>query len=334
MGAIVIVDAFWGDAGKGKLCAYLTRERDANLCVRAGTGTNAGHSFYIDSVFVKSQLIPMGTINSKVKGLVSSGVCVDPNIFIKEIETYGLHGVAYLDYRCPIIEPSHIRYEQDDHTMHFIDSTKSGSGRARAEFVMRRAKQAKDIEALKPFLIDGIREINHQAKNGLVILEGSQATHLSLYASDRYPYVTSDNCTTAAFLDDASLNWQLVDEVVLIVKCLPTCIGNGPLPYEMSREEIKNMNLEEFGINTKRPKRRSKMIDYELLSTSIIINGPTCLALTFCDQYCHQARGIRKLESIPREILDLKLTIEEKFNIPIKYLSTGPDLNDMVSIQI
>jgi adenylosuccinate synthase len=44
MGAIIVVDAFWGDSGKGKVSAWLARQHQALFCARAGTGTNAGHS--------------------------------------------------------------------------------------------------------------------------------------------------------------------------------------------------------------------------------------------------------------------------------------------------
>ena len=47
MGAIIVVDALWGDSGKGKIAGYLSRRENASLCVRAGIGTNAGHSVYL-----------------------------------------------------------------------------------------------------------------------------------------------------------------------------------------------------------------------------------------------------------------------------------------------
>ncbi len=49
MGATIIVDAFWGDSGKGKVASYLAQRDKADICVRAGTGTNAGHSLYLDA---------------------------------------------------------------------------------------------------------------------------------------------------------------------------------------------------------------------------------------------------------------------------------------------
>ena len=44
MSAIIVVDAFWGDSGKGKVAAFLAQKHQAAYSVRAGIGTNAGHS--------------------------------------------------------------------------------------------------------------------------------------------------------------------------------------------------------------------------------------------------------------------------------------------------
>ena len=61
MGAIIIVDAFWGDSGKGKTCAYLARKLDAPLAVRAGVGTNAGATVIVDdNTTIRARQIPTG----------------------------------------------------------------------------------------------------------------------------------------------------------------------------------------------------------------------------------------------------------------------------------
>jgi adenylosuccinate synthase len=331
MGATIIVDAFWGDAGKGKFCAFLSKELNARLSVRAGTGTNAGHSVYFGNKFISAKMLPLGwLLNPKTNVLISSGVAVDPHIFKEEIDKYGVSDRAFVDQNCPIIEQKHISFEEVDQTMVHIDSTKSGSGSARADYVLRQGKRANEISSLKKNIVDGITMINIEAIKGNVIIEGSQATFLSLYASDRYPYVTSDNCTTNAFLDDTSLSWKLLERVVLLVKCLPTCVGNGYLPFEMSEEEIRSAGLVEHGVNTGRFKRRSKKIDWNRLAYSVMINGPTEIALTFCDQFDNNILGTRKKQDITHSIKLLIDEVEKRTNIPVKYLSTGKDINDII----
>lgn len=330
MGATIIVDAFWGDAGKGKFCAFLSKELNASLSVRAGTGTNAGHSVYVNDTFVKTRTLPLGWLNPTTNALISSGVAVNPDIFLEEVIKYGVSHRVFVDRNCPIIESKHIAIEQADQTMCNIDSTKSGSGSARADYIMRRGKRAQDISSLKEYIVDGITLINTEATLRSVVIEGSQATFLSLYASDRYPYVTSDNCTTNAFLDDTSLSWNLLERVVLLIKCLPTCVGNGFLPYEMSEEEIRSRGLIEYGVNTGRFKRRSKKIDWERLAFSVMINGPTEIALTFCDQYDQKISSARKKHEVTSSLRSLIDEVEERTNVTVKYLSTGKDLHDII----
>ena len=64
MGAIIIVDALWGDSGKGKVAAFLSRREDAPLCLRAGIGTNAGHSVYLtEENSVRTRQLPLGFLH-------------------------------------------------------------------------------------------------------------------------------------------------------------------------------------------------------------------------------------------------------------------------------
>ncbi|HCR19720.1 MAG TPA: hypothetical protein DIU35_19770 [Candidatus Latescibacteria bacterium] len=44
--ATIVVEALWGDSGKGKISAYLALQNKVAFSVRAGTSTNAGHSIY------------------------------------------------------------------------------------------------------------------------------------------------------------------------------------------------------------------------------------------------------------------------------------------------
>src|SRR5687767_64839 len=115
MGALIVVDALWGDSGKGKVAAFLARREQAALCVRAGIGTNAGHTVYLrpDEV-VRTRQLPLGFLNPSTRVAVGSGVAVDPRIFLEELARYGLEGRVTVDYRCPIIEEEHISREQAD----------------------------------------------------------------------------------------------------------------------------------------------------------------------------------------------------------------------------
>jgi adenylosuccinate synthase len=332
MGATIIVDAFWGDAGKGKFSAYLSSRLNADICVRAGIGPNAGHSIYLDDKMIRTRLVPLGFMNPKTKLMIGSGVAIDPRLLQREIAETHTEGRMFVDGRCPVIQKKHVAIERRDATMIRIDSTKSGAGAARAEYVMRRAKRACDLQSLRPYVTDVALECNASAKERTVVVEGSQATYLSLYLSYRYPYTSSDNCTAAAFIDDVGLNWRLVRSVLLLVKCLPTAVGNGPLPHEMSSKEIRSRGLEEFGVNTGRPRRRTRKIDLKLLRYSAMLNGPTEIALTYCDQYDARMAGCRTRKGVTPRMIRLINLVEKHSGAPVRYLDTGKEFSNIIEL--
>lgn len=335
MSAIVIVDALWGDSGKGKACAFLARKHDAALAVRAGVGTNAGASVTLDDgTLVKARQFPTGWINPGTRVAVGSGVLVDPAIAAAEIERFGLAERAMIDGRCAVITPEHIAAERADvHLATTVGSSCSGSGHARADFILRRAQQARSVAALAPYIADVAREVNTLAAAGeTVIIEGSQGTMLSLALGNEYPYTTSDNCTAAAAMDDVGLNWRLVTDVVMVVKAMPTRVGEGPLPYEMTHDEAVARGIAEYGVNTGRPRRKAEQIDFELLEYATMLNGPTQIALTFGDHYEPSMRGARTSDAITPRVMSLIREVEAVTAARVTMIDTGPGLSDVIDL--
>jgi adenylosuccinate synthase len=155
---------------------------------------------------------------------------------------------------------------------------------------------------------------------------------LSLALSDDYPYTTSDNCTAAAAIDDVGLNWRLVTDVVMVVKAMPTRVGEGPLPYEMPHDEAIARGIAEYGVNTGRPRRKAERLDFELLSYAAMLNGPTRIALTFCDHYEPAMRGSRSESAVTDRVRALIRDVEAATGAPVTMLDTGPRLSDMISL--
>ncbi|MGY0232222.1 adenylosuccinate synthetase [Longispora urticae] len=332
MSAIIVVDALWGDSGKGKTCAHLTIKHQAGLNVRAGVGTNAGASVTLpDGVLVKARQLPIGWINPGTRVAVGPGVLVDPRVLADEVERFGLAGRAFIDGRCAVITPEHIKAELDDlHLNGTVGSTCTGNGHARADFVLRRAQQARDLPELAPYLLDVAREVNTVAASGTVIVAGSQGTMLSLALSRDYPYTTSGNCTAAAAMDEVGLNWRLVTDVVMVVKAMPTRVGRGPLPFEMTAAEAEARGIAEYGVHTGRTRRKAERIDFELLEYAAMLNGPTQIALTFTDHYDPDMRGSRG--HVTPEVRDLISRVEAATGAPVTMLDTGPGLHDIIDL--
>lgn len=90
MPAVIIVGTQWGDEGKGKIVDYCSK--DANLVIRFQGGTNAGHTIVLGEKVFKLRLVPSGVFYGN-RVLIGSGVVVDPQILIKEIDGLEKSGV-------------------------------------------------------------------------------------------------------------------------------------------------------------------------------------------------------------------------------------------------
>lgn len=339
MGAIIVVDAFWGDSGKGKVSAWLSRHHAAAFCVRAGTGTNAGHSiFFEDGREVRTHQLPCGFLHPRTQLRVGSGVAVDPVLLQKELDEldphFNVRARARVDYRCPVILPEYRRREAEDpHLQGTVGTVGSGTGVAQAEFALRRARQARDVAELDGLTADVARELNSACESGeTVVVEGSQGTHLSLALTPDYPCCTSGNCTTVALADDVGLNWQHIVEVVLVVKALPSRVGEGPLPHQLETAQEDARGIAEYGVTSGRRRRKAAGISWPHLEESVMLNGPTQLALTFCDHLDPNVRGARRQEEITDPVGQLIAELEQRFSVPVTLCDCGKLFEDMIPL--
>lgn len=90
MPSVVVIGAQWGDEGKGKIVDRLADQADR--VVRFQGGHNAGHTLVIEGVTYKLSLLPSGVVRGK-RGLIGSGVVVDPWALLDEIDRIRAQGV-------------------------------------------------------------------------------------------------------------------------------------------------------------------------------------------------------------------------------------------------
>ena len=339
MSAIIVVDAFWGDSGKGKIAAYFAARHQAAYNARAGTGTNAGHSIYFaDGREIRTHQLPCGFLCDTTQIRVGSGVAVNPNQFAAEIDAldplYNLRQRTRVDFRCPVILPQYIEREQNNvHLRHTVGSVASGTGVARAEFALRQAQQAHQMPQLADHTADVARELNEACLRGeTVVVEGSQGTHLSLALTRDYAYCTSDNCTTAACADDVGLNWQHIGEVILVVKVLPSRVGSGPLPLQIEESEEDERGIAEFGVTTGRRRRKASGISWPYIEEAILLNGPTQIALTFCDHLDPSVKDATSSSELTPQVRQLIDKIENHFNIPVTLCDCGKYYENIIAL--
>jgi adenylosuccinate synthase len=91
MPATVIVGLQWGDEGKGKATDFLAEP--VALVVRAHGGDNAGHTIVVGSETFKLHLIPSGVLYPHITAVVGSGVVVNPDTLIGELDMLAERGI-------------------------------------------------------------------------------------------------------------------------------------------------------------------------------------------------------------------------------------------------
>jgi len=328
----VVVDGFFGDAGKGKVISYLALKDEAAVCVRGGVGPNAGHTVVLGKQEYKLRMVPSGFTNKSTRLLIGAGVAVDPVIVLKEVSELGVSGRFGVDRQAVIIEKKHIEADSRGDLKDRIGTTGTGTGPCNAERAMRTAKTVQEADILKAYLADVPLEVNQSIDSGKeVLIEGTQGTYLSLFHGT-YPFVTSKDVTASAICSDVGVGPTKVDEVVLVVKSYVSRVGQGELPGEISWEEAVKRGWAEVGTVTGR-RRRAAPFNFELAKRAVMLNGATQIALTKLDVLYPECKGITtadKLSSAAKQFLD---QIEEQLGVEVTLIGTGPDTREIIDLR-
>lgn len=330
MPCTVTIGGFYGDEGKGKIIAYLATNDNYNVAARGGVGPNAGHTFVQNNKEYKVRMLPSAVLNKDTRLLIGAGVLVEPNILLKEINTFNAIDRTFIDFQCGIIEQNHQEKDKkDEHLKEIVGTTGSGTGPANSDRALRKLKLAKDIPEVALFLEDVSNSINYSIDNKEnVLIEGTQGTFLSLYHGI-YPYVTSKDVTASAICSDVGVGPKKIDEVLIVFKSYVTRVGEGPLTNEISIEEAKEKDWLEFGSVTGR-QRRAAPFDFNLAKKSIQINSATQIALTKLDILFPQCKGIKEYPKLANDAKKFVENIESETGIPVTIIGTGAEINDTI----
>ena len=330
MPCLVTVGGFYGDEGKGKIIAYLAINDKYNVAARGGVGPNAGHTFVQNNNEYKVRMLPSAVLNKDTRLLIGSGVLVEPNTLLTEINAFDAVDRTFIDFQCGIIEQHHLEKDKEDnHLKDTIGTTGTGTGPANADRALRKIKLAKDIPEVALFLEDVSNSINYSIDNKEnVLIEGTQGTFLSLYHGI-YPFVTSKDVTASAICSDVGVGPKKIDEVLIVFKSYVTRVGEGPLTNEISSEEAKEKNWLEYGSVTGR-QRRAAPFNFNLAKKSIQINSATQIALTKLDIVFPQCKGIKDYSKLTKEAVQFVENIESETGLPVTIIGTGAEINDTI----
>ena len=331
MPCTVIVGAFWGYEGKGKIISYLALKDKLDFCVRTGS-VNAAHTVWDGEKKYALHMVPAAFLYPKCRLLIGAGANVQVPQLLKEVELTNVRDRIGVDMQASIIEEKHAVQDRTSAHLKGIGTTGWGVGPALEERVRRTAKLARDVPELSPFLTDSVTEINDGIDSGKkVLLEGTQGFMLSLYFGT-YPYVTGRDTGAAAIASEAGVGPTRVDDVIIVYKSFMTRVGAGPMPGEMTKSEAQAKGWFETAAGTGRD-RRSAPFDFELAKKTARINGATQAALTKLDSLFPKCRSARKLEAVPTEARRFLKEVENKTGVPVVLIGTGPDAQDIIDLR-
>lgn len=256
----VLLDAFWGSSGKGKVSAWLT-DRFNVPHVSSSNFPNAGHSAVFDDGKFVAKAIPTPASLKKFKGMnvrcwLSPASGFRWERLVREWDECGRPQMV-IHPRASIVDESHAMREREgaSSTKH-IASTMQGSGAALSDKIMRLSdcvlagsktldEAVRDEVAIRKILetdLD-IEEFltkvqipdGHEFRNaihGLImngntwLHEGSQGYALSIDHGSHYPSCTSRNCTVQKAMDDMAIPPKMVGDVYLNLRTNPIRVGN------------------------------------------------------------------------------------------------------------
>ena len=103
---VIVVGTQWGDEGKGKIVDLLAQSAD--VIVRFQGGNNAGHTLVVDGERFVFHLIPSGILHKGKRCIIGSGVVVDPEVLIEEIDRLKEQGYLQDDSQFLLSEEAHL----------------------------------------------------------------------------------------------------------------------------------------------------------------------------------------------------------------------------------
>jgi len=113
MSVTAVVGINWGDEGKGRVVDYLAQEAD--MVVRFQGGANAGHTVINEHGKFKLHLLPSGVFNPRALNVLGTGMVVDPEALVAEINEVVAAGVPQprllVSHRATLLFPFHRRLD-------------------------------------------------------------------------------------------------------------------------------------------------------------------------------------------------------------------------------
>lgn len=179
---VVVVGAYWGDEGKGKIIDLLAS--GADWVVRFNGGDNAGHTIVAEGKKVVLHILPSGVLQGR-NVAIGPDVFFNPETFLKDYEAvvssgFRISGRILIDERAHVIMPYHIALDAglESEGDIKIGTTKRGIGPVARD----RASRTEDLsvaDIISPYFRKKLLSVLAAKKDELVrhkIIGGSEET--------------------------------------------------------------------------------------------------------------------------------------------------------------
>jgi adenylosuccinate synthase len=207
----IIIGAQWGDEGKGRILDAIAGE--ASIVARFSGGDNAGHTVTTDGKIFRLHLIPSGIVHPKPLCILGSGMVINPQRLLAEMDQLRSQGVdcsperIKISHAAHLLTPLHIALDQAEEAAREkkIGTTGRGIGPAFSEKTARCGVRAEVLaqpeecaDKIKAHILRGNRTLEKLYAQPPLDADAIAATFFQ-YAQTFGPYVTD----TSALVADA-----------------------------------------------------------------------------------------------------------------------------------
>lgn len=203
----VILGAFFGDEGKGKIIDSLSVKADISL--RCAGGSNAGHTITIEGKSYAMHLIPSG-IFAGATAVIGNGVVVDPKVLLDEIAMLESSGFSAenlkISDKAHVILPYHGEFDLLEEEMRGKDkigTTKRGIGPCYSDKMSRFGIRVEDFISPK---FPTVLKRNIENKNKILKLYGKETISYKKVLADYKKYAEALSkyvCDTVSFIHNS-----------------------------------------------------------------------------------------------------------------------------------
>jgi adenylosuccinate synthase len=330
MSLYVLLDAGYGDSGKGKIVNEWARRGYLDMVADGGVGPSAAHCVHYEDRQIWYGQVPSGWLGQATELLIGPGVLVDHGQLMGELDElcrFEVDKRLRIDPRCGLLFTAH---RSADATRHF----EGGCASARSEQLLGRLSTAADTPALAPYL----RDVPVVAADALragrtVLVAGSHGHGYDPYRAPQRKQATAEPCGSAAALCRAGISGSWSPIVLAVVGAVTTTVlPDIELDGELDLAAIEARGLLSHGRVSGLRRRVASTPQWSVLDDFVALERPAALVIGRADEYDSACRGGTTARHLTAPVKSLIDRIERRTGTAVIGISTGPRAHEYVEL--